>query len=108
MLREGIVKLSTFTAPAGTGYFTASVVVALADGFGLSEGDADDIGDEPPVGPSYPRVNTKMTMPRRIAATTPRLTSTIVIIGNERRPLGAVAAAGCAACAGCRAAGVGV
>ena len=52
MLREGIVKLSTFTAPAGTGYFTASVVVALADGFGLSEGDADDIGDEPPVGPS--------------------------------------------------------
>ena len=108
MLREGIVKLSTFTAPAGAGYFTASVVVALADGFGLSEGDADDIGDEPPVGPSYTRVNTKMTTPSRNAATIPRLTSTIVIVGNERRPRDAVAAAGCAACAGCRAAGVGM
>ena len=70
--------------------------------------DEEVAGSDPPVGPSYPRVNTKMTMPRRIAATIPRLTSTIVIIGNERRPRDAVAAAGCATCAGCRAAGVGV
>ncbi len=85
MLPDGSVKLSTFTAPAGAGYFTGSSVVALADGVGAAEEDAEDVGYEPPVGPSYPRVNTKMTMPRRIAAMTPRLTSTIAMIGKRRR-----------------------
>ena len=55
MLREGMVKLSTFTAPAGAGYLTGSLVVALADGWGLVEEDAEDVGFEPPAGPSYPR-----------------------------------------------------
>ena len=94
MLREGMVKLSTFTAPAGAGYLTGSLVVALADGWGLVEEDAEDVGFEPPAGPSYPRVNTKMTMPRRIAAMTPRLTSTIAMIDSGRRSLGALLAAG--------------
>ncbi len=85
MLREGIVKLSTFTGSRGAGYLTASslVVVAPADGFGSPRG-TPDTSETNRRGPRI-RENMKMTMPRRIAATIPRLTSTI-ITGNERRP----------------------
>ena len=93
MLPDGAMKLSILVAPAGAGNFTGSSVVALADGVDVAL-DEEVAGSDPPAGPSYPRVNTKITKPRRTSATTARIPRTMPIIGTGRRSRAAGAACG--------------